>query len=104
MAVFTIKGFAGMRPIMDPRLLQPNEAQYSLNARLQSGALVGYKALGATGYSAGAAINANVKKIYPVLSNTKWLSWTTDVDVIESPIIEINCFETIDLQINQAST
>lgn len=88
MAALVLKGFAGMRPMVDPRLLNDAEAQYAVNARLQSGALVPYKANGATQVSVGSVVAANIKRLYPVLNNTKWMSWTTEVDVIESPILE----------------
>lgn len=88
MAALVLKGFAGMRPIVDPRLLNNTEAQYSINARLQSGALVSYKVNGTTNISIGSMVAADVKKLYPVLNNTKWMSWTTEVDVFESPIVE----------------
>lgn len=92
MAALVLKGFAGMRPIVDPRLLNNSEAQYSINARLQSGALVSYKTNGATSISIGSMIAANVKTLYPVLNNTKWMSWTTEVDVFESPIVDDQYF------------
>jgi hypothetical protein len=88
MAALVLKGFAGMRPLVDPRLLNDAEAQYALNARLQSGALVPYKTNGSTAITVGQFVAANVRKLYPVLNNTKWMSWTTEVDVIESPILE----------------
>lgn len=87
MAIFTIKSFAGMKPIVDPRLLQPVESQYSKNVRIESGALVPYKSYGDTAVNVGQATPSNVKKIYPVLNNSKWLSWTSDVDVVDSPIM-----------------
>lgn len=87
MAIFTIKGFAGMKPILDARLLQPNEAQYSKNVRIQSGSIVPYKEYGSTGVSLGQGTPANVKRIYPVLNNSKWLSWTVETDVIDSPVM-----------------
>ena len=88
MAALVLKAFAGMRPIADPRLLNNSEAQYAVNARLQSGALVSYKTNGSTNVSIGSMAAADVKKIYPVLDNTKWLSWTSSVDVFESPIVD----------------
>lgn len=73
---------------MDPRLLQDAEAQLALNARLQSGILTPYKTNGSTAVTVGQAVASAVKKLYPVLNNSKWMSWTTEVDVIESPIID----------------
>ena len=87
MAAFVIKRFAGMRPIIDPRLLQDMEAQIATNARLQSGSLVPLKGYTTTGINTGRTGTA-VKRIHPVLNNTKWLSWTTEADVVESPIID----------------
>lgn len=87
MAAFVIKRFAGMRPIIDPRLLQDSEAQSATNVRLQSGALVPFKGYAATGVSVGRTAST-VKRIYPLLNNTKWMSWTTEADVVESPIID----------------
>jgi hypothetical protein len=77
-----------MRPVIDPRLINDSEAQLALNARLQSGALVPYDTNASTGVSVGQAVASAVKKIYPVLNNAKWMSWTTEVDVFESPIID----------------
>lgn len=87
MAAFVIKRFAGMRPIIDPRLLQDGEAQVASNVRLQSGALTPYKGYSSTGISVGRTAST-VKRIYPTTNNTKWLSWTTEADVFESPIID----------------
>ena len=87
MAAFVIRRFAGMRPIIDARLLQDMEAQVATNARLQSGALVPFKNYFFTALHTGRTGTA-VKRIYPVLNNTKILSWTTEVDVFESPIID----------------
>lgn len=94
MAIFTIKGFSGMKPILDPRLLQPGEAQLSKNVRIQSGSIVPYKQNGITAFSINRNPLSSVRTIYPVLpagsassANTKWLSWTTDVYVIESPVM-----------------
>jgi hypothetical protein len=87
MAAFVIKRFAGMRPIIDARLLQDMEAQLATNVRLQSGSLVPFKGYSSVAISVGRTANT-VKRIYPVLNNTKWLSWTTEADVVESPIID----------------
>lgn len=87
MAIFTVKGFSGMRPILDPRLIGPNEAQLAKNARLQSGALAPYKSNG-TATTLTGVTPANVKKIYAINGGAKWLTWNNEVDVIESPIID----------------
>ena len=88
MVALVLKGFAGMRPMVDPRLLQNAEAQLATNARLQSGALVPYKTNGSTNVTVGQAVASAVRKLYPVLNNSKWMSWTTEADVIESPVVE----------------
>lgn len=88
MVALTIRAFAGMRPIRDARLLNDPESQLAINARLQSGTLAPYKTNASTAVTVGQAVAANVKKIHPVLNNAKWLSWTAEVDVAESPIVE----------------
>jgi hypothetical protein len=70
MAAFVIRRFAGMRPMVDARLLQDMEAQVATNARLQSGALVPFKNYLSAGLTTGRT-GAAVKRIYPVLNNTK---------------------------------
>lgn len=89
MVALVLKTFAGMRPLVDPRLLNTSESVLAENARLQSGALTPFKAnlnLSAS-VSVGRA-TSTIKALYPVLNNTKWMSWTTEADVVESPIID----------------
>ena len=86
MAVIRLKGFGGIIPRTEPKLLPDNAAQTAENVRLIRGRLESwYAALNTTTVTAGA------KTIYLWRRGdltTQWLEWTADVDVIASPIAE----------------
>ena len=87
MAGFVIRGFRGMRPILEPKLLEPNEAQQATDVRLYSGGLVATK-----GNETLVALKSSgtVQSIYRVRDNAdetlNWFEFDDDADVALSPI------------------
>lgn len=82
----TIDKLAGMRPALEPHLLQDNEAQIALNARLETGAVQGLP-----GFSVLKALTKPTAKTlwrYPATEEIDhWLEFTTRADVARSPVI-----------------
>lgn len=85
MAAVVIKGFAGMRPAMNPRLLETGESQNAKNAKLNNGSLRPMKQT-----RIAAAISGTPGTIYrygdEAVENQYWLQFTGDVDVMKSPV------------------
>lgn len=87
MAGLKLAAFAGIAPRVGVSLLKDNEAQSAINAKLYSGELRSLN-------KPKAVENANnlvgsCKTIYRhknVAGDSLWLSWTTDVNVVPSPI------------------
>jgi len=86
MPSISIKAFAGLKPISDPLLLSQSEAQAANNVKLVSGAisaLLGTTTLKALTKSAPVSIwryGADASE------SNYWLEFTTDTDVVASPI------------------
>ena len=72
--------FQGLLPIVDPRKLGPYQAQTAQNVALINGTLTPIKEPG----QVQALTDATQISVY--LYNGSWLQWTTDVDVVKSPI------------------
>lgn len=88
MSVIKITAFNGMAPRTDARLLEPNMAQSSVNARLQNGTIRPYKV---PGQIAALSKPGTIKTIYrfgeaEVGDTNYWFHWTTDVNVVKGPI------------------
>lgn len=85
MGAINLSNFGGLRPIISPRLLPDNGAQIAANCRLSSGELVPLKApsLAYTSTKMG-----NMSAIYRAVagSQSAWLAWTDDVDVVKAPL------------------
>lgn len=85
MAAVLIKGFAGMRPAMNPRLLETGESQLAKNAKLNNGSLRAMKNV--TTVSSLAIAVQTIYRYGDTASNTQyWLQFAGDVDVIKSPV------------------
>lgn len=77
--------FQGEVPIMAPHLLPENKAELSVNTKFYSGNLLPFN---------GTVFDYTVLRVGAVLTifqyrdggNTYWFEWTTDVDVVESPV------------------
>lgn len=83
-----LKAFTGIRPILEPRLLQEGEAQIANNVKLNSGRIA--PLLGTTTLKALTLNNPQTIYRYGT-SNTEtnhWLEFAGDVDVVRSPVIE----------------
>jgi hypothetical protein len=86
MPSISIKAFAGLKPISDPLLLSQSEAQVANNVKLVSGAisaLLGTTTLKALTKSAPASI---WRYGTDASESNYWLEFTTDTDVVASPI------------------
>lgn len=86
MTAIVVKAFNGLKPIVDPRLLDNSEAQVAKNVRLISGALAPLRApttLKATVLAAPATIfrygNSATETNY-------WLEFDQDTDIMRSPV------------------
>lgn len=75
--------FKGMVPVMAPHLLPENKAQLAVNTDLFSGNLNAFKStiLDYTAQPSSMTIYQ-----YRDGGNTYWFEWSTDVDVVESPV------------------
>lgn len=89
MAVFSLKSFGGIAPVVPPRYLEDNQAQNAMNCPVFQGSIT---ALGALGTSVATldktgTINTIYRFGQDVLSDSQhWFHWTTDVDVARSQI------------------
>ena len=77
--------FNGIMPILAPKLLPPNAAQVAQNVDLSGHRLTPWQVPLLT-----QAIPAGQKTFYKWRRNNsyEWLTWNTDVDVVQSPIAE----------------
>lgn len=86
MALIGIKGFGGMKPIVNPILLESGEAQLAQNVKLISGAIAALR--GTT--TLKATTSPTPQTIYrygtSATETNYWLEFPGDVDVIRSPI------------------
>ena len=88
MSLIKITAFNGMTPRTDPRLLDDNQAQVSVNAKLQTGTLKPYKA---TSQVAALSKAGTIRSIYrfgeeQTTDANYWFHWTTDVNVVKGPL------------------
>lgn len=89
MAGFVLRGFKGMRPILDPRLLGPMESQEAKDVRLFSGNIAPVKDNDTV---VALKSDSTVQTIYRVRDNAdetlNWFEFDSDVDVALSPITQ----------------
>ena len=89
MAVFSIKSFGGIAPVVPPRYLQDNQAQTAINCPMFQGSI---KAIADLGASVADLPKTNtIKSLYrygqdTLSDNNYWFHWTADVDVCRSQI------------------
>jgi hypothetical protein len=88
MPYLKLEGFSGISPRTGPALLQPNQAQYANNVKLQSGELRPWRRPLAV-YTPG---HASPETIYRLsgASASVWLEWTSQVDVVPSPVADVS--------------
>lgn len=86
MALIGIKGFGGMKPIVNPILLESGEAQLAQNVKLISGAIAALR--GTTTLKATTSVTPQTIYRYgtSATETNYWLEFPGDVDVIRSPI------------------
>lgn len=89
MAVFSIKSFGGIAPVVPPRYLQDNQAQTAINCPVFQGSI---KAIADLGSSVADLAKTNtIKSLYrygqdTLSDNNYWFHWNADVDVCRSQI------------------
>jgi hypothetical protein len=86
MTAIVVKAFNGLKPIVDPRLLDNSEAQVAKNVRLISGALAPLRApttLKATVLAAPATI---FRYGSSATETNYWLEFDQDTDIMRSPV------------------
>lgn len=90
MAGFVIRGFRGMRPILDPKLLDSSEAQEAKDVRLFSGNIEPVEVN--TTVTPIKTVSGTVKTIFRARDNIdeslNWFEFTSDVDIARSPITQ----------------
>ena len=89
MAVFSIKSFGGIAPVVPARYLQDNQAQTAMNCPVFQGSIQAIADLGAS--VADLPKTGTIKSLYrfgqdTVSDNNYWFHWTSDVDVCRSQI------------------
>lgn len=89
MSALKISAFAGIAPRVGSALLKDNEATQAINTKLYSGELRAWNKPGVV--QGAASLASSVKSIYKhknVAGDDLWLSWSTDVNVVPSPIFD----------------
>ena len=89
MAGFVLRGFQGMRPIRNPKLLESSEAQQATDVRLFSGAIESVKSNETV---VALKSQGSVGTIFRARNNQdealNWLEFSGDVNVALSPITQ----------------
>lgn len=91
MPTISVNGFSGIAPRKGVSLLENNEAQIANNVKLQSGELRPWRKEKLV-VAAEAANAASIYKMNGPAGATQWLSWSTDVDVVASPLADTSDF------------
>lgn len=87
MALIGIKGFNGMKPIVNPLKLEQGDAQLARNVKLISGAIAALK--GTTTLKSCSSLTNTIYRYGTSATETNyWLEWQGDVDVVRSPIAQ----------------
>ena len=82
-----IDRFTGMRTAIEPDLLEPNEAQRSVNTLIETGAVESF--LGDSALKALAKTGVQTIWRYPATAETQhWLEFTSPAHVVRSPILQ----------------
>ena len=82
-----ISAFTGIAPRTGPSLLQANQAQVANNVKLQSGEIRAWRKPVFTFQPVNSAVSTIYKHV-GAAGVSQWLEWTTDVDVVASPIAD----------------
>jgi hypothetical protein len=89
MAVFSLKSFGGIAPVVPARYLQDNQAQTAMNCPVFQGSIQAIADLGAS--VADLPKTGTIKSLYrfgqdTISDNNYWFHWTADVDVCRSQV------------------
>ena len=89
MAVFSIKSFGGIAPVVPPRYLSDNQAQTAMNCPVFQGSIQAIADLGAS--VADLPKTGTIKSLHrfgqdTVSDNNYWFHWASDVDVCRSQV------------------
>jgi hypothetical protein len=89
MAGLKLSAFAGIAPRVGVALLKDNEAETAINTKLYSGELRAWNKPDVVVGSNNIVVNAlSIYKHKDAANGDLWLSWTTDVNVVPSPIFD----------------
>ena len=89
MAGLKLSAFAGIAPRVGVALLKDNEAETAINTKLYSGELRAWNKPDAITGANNILVNAlSIYKHKDTANGDLWLSWTTDVNVVPSPIFD----------------
>jgi len=87
MSVIKIRGFAGMKPIVEPKLLGENEAQLAQDPRLYSGNIEPFRVnTTVTPLKSAGTVQTIFRAQSTGSEATNWFEFSGDVDVIRSPV------------------
>ena len=89
MAVFSIKSFGGIAPVVPPRYLADNQAQTAMNCPVFQGSIQAIADIGAS--VADLPKTGTIKSLYrfgqdTISDNNYWFHWPSDVDVCRGQI------------------
>jgi hypothetical protein len=81
--IVRIEKFVGIAPRIAPQLLPPNAAITASNCKMVSGALLPFSGLDTVD---GVTLDGGAVSLYQKKSTSAWTSFTSDTDVVRSPI------------------
>lgn len=92
MSYIKLEGFSGLSPRTGPTELAPNQAQTARNVKLQSGEIRPWRRPSLS-YTPGlGAPNSIYLLRNTVTTDTAWLEWSTEVNVVQGPIADVSDF------------
>ena len=94
MGGFKIDNFSGVTPRLGPRLLPNNGAQLSNNTKLFSGELRPWQGATSVNAPSNGGPLISMYRMYDTSSNSYWLTWQSDVDVVKGPVAGDTTFKT----------
>jgi hypothetical protein len=87
MTSIVIDTFGGLSPRTDPHKLPPHGATSTLDVRLHSGALRGWRKPASLATPVSVPLTTN--KIYYDPGSSMWLRWDADVDIVPGPVADL---------------
>ena len=87
-----LEQFSGIAPRIGPTELAPNQAQTASNVKLQSGEIRPWRKPVPV-YTLGQSAVETIYQLEKTTTGDKvWLEWTSEVDVVPSPVVDITDF------------